>query len=279
MCCPPPPSAPRASRPRPCWRVRRRRRHHFHRPLPPRPASADTRETPSRRLASTACTSSSAPTRPMRSWSRGTRCSRFPVRRVLLGGPDGRYGRSFHAETVSYTDGKSGQVVYAQHARLTGLPADHEYVYVALHDGAQPEFGSFRTAPQRPGGVHLHQLRRPGHADDRQAIRAAGRCDDREPAVRQRQPRLARRRRPARRRGTRTAAVPPVQRRPLLRQPGHRPGPHLVGLLGEQQPQRALPAVDAGPRQPRERAGQRRRSATRRSRPTSRRRRSPVRPT
>jgi hypothetical protein len=34
--------------------------------------------------------------------------------RVLLGGPDGRYARTVHAETTSYTDGKSGQVVYAQ---------------------------------------------------------------------------------------------------------------------------------------------------------------------
>ena len=67
--------------------------------------------------------------------------------RVLLGSSDGRYQRSYPAKTVSYTDGKSGQVVYAQHATITGLSPDHEYVYAAIHEGAQPEFGSFRTAP------------------------------------------------------------------------------------------------------------------------------------
>ncbi len=67
--------------------------------------------------------------------------------RVLLGGADGRYERSFAADTVSYTDAKSGTVVYAQHAHISGLRADTEYVYVAVHEGAQAEFGSFRTAP------------------------------------------------------------------------------------------------------------------------------------
>ena len=115
--------------------------------------------------------------------------------RVLLGGTDGRYKNSYHAETLSYTDGKSGQIVYAQHAHISGLHPDQEYVYLAVHDGAQPEFGSFTTAPTRPRGVHVHQLRRPGHADHRQGVRATGRRDDRQPAVRQRQPRLDRHRR------------------------------------------------------------------------------------
>ncbi|HKE67445.1 MAG TPA: metallophosphoesterase [Micromonosporaceae bacterium] len=67
--------------------------------------------------------------------------------RVLLGGSDGRFSHTVHADTVSYTDGKSGQVVYAQHARLSGLRPASDYVYLALHDGAQPVFGSFSTAP------------------------------------------------------------------------------------------------------------------------------------
>ncbi|HEY2790848.1 MAG TPA: metallophosphoesterase family protein [Micromonosporaceae bacterium] len=67
--------------------------------------------------------------------------------RVLLGSLDGRYERSFAAHTVFYTDGKSGQVVHAQHATITHLAADREYAYVAVHDGAQAEFGTFRTAP------------------------------------------------------------------------------------------------------------------------------------
>ncbi len=37
------------------------------------------------------------------------------------------------------------------------------------------------------------------------------------------------------------SVVPLVQRRPVLREPGHRPGPHLVGFLGEQHPQRPAP--------------------------------------
>jgi 3',5'-cyclic AMP phosphodiesterase CpdA len=67
--------------------------------------------------------------------------------RVLLGGVDGKFQRTYPADTLSYTDGKSGQVVYAQHATLSGLKADQAYVYLAVHDGAQPVFGSFETAP------------------------------------------------------------------------------------------------------------------------------------
>jgi len=73
-----------------------------------------------------------------------------PVRnaRVLLGRPDGRYERSVPANTVSYTDAKSGQVVYAFHAALRGLHANSEYVYAALHDGAEPVLATFHTAPR-----------------------------------------------------------------------------------------------------------------------------------
>ncbi len=73
-----------------------------------------------------------------------------PVRnaRVLLGRPDGRYERSVPAKTVSYTDAKSGQVVYAFHAALRGLHADTDFVYAALHDGAEAAFATFRTAPR-----------------------------------------------------------------------------------------------------------------------------------
>ncbi|MEC3978116.1 fibronectin type III domain-containing protein [Amycolatopsis sp. H20-H5] len=73
-----------------------------------------------------------------------------PVRnaRVLLGRPDGRYELSAPAKTVSYTDAKSGQVVYALHAPLRGLHADTEYVYAALHEGAEPAMATFRTGPR-----------------------------------------------------------------------------------------------------------------------------------
>ncbi|MDX6245583.1 MAG: hypothetical protein QOE76_3306 [Frankiales bacterium] len=63
-----------------------------------------------------------------------------------------RLGRStvdrFRARTVSYTDGKSGQVVHAHHARIPGLRADTEYTYAALHEGADPEMGTFRSGPR-----------------------------------------------------------------------------------------------------------------------------------
>ena len=73
-----------------------------------------------------------------------------PVRRprVLLGSPDGEFERSVAAETVSYTDAKSGQVVYAHHAAIDHLRAATEYLYAAGHDGAEPEFSGFTTAPK-----------------------------------------------------------------------------------------------------------------------------------
>lgn len=72
-----------------------------------------------------------------------------PVRRarVLLGTEHG-YRRSFSASTRSYVDGKSGRTVYAHHTKLRGLQADSDYLYLATHDGADAEGGSFRTGPQ-----------------------------------------------------------------------------------------------------------------------------------
>ncbi|MDT4961589.1 MAG: hypothetical protein QOF87_1236 [Pseudonocardiales bacterium] len=73
-----------------------------------------------------------------------------PVRhaRVLLGDGGGRFERTAVARERRYVDAKSGQTVYAQHARLEGLRPDRDYVYAAVHDGAQPEFGSLHTAPR-----------------------------------------------------------------------------------------------------------------------------------
>ena len=68
--------------------------------------------------------------------------------RVLLGRLDGRLEQVATANSVSYADAKSGQVVHAHHARITGLRPDTEYLYGALHDGAAPRFSSFRTAPR-----------------------------------------------------------------------------------------------------------------------------------
>jgi hypothetical protein len=67
--------------------------------------------------------------------------------RVLLGRLDGRLEQQANAETISYRDAKSGQTVFAHHAKLDRLRANSSYLYGALHDGAEPDFGTFRTAP------------------------------------------------------------------------------------------------------------------------------------
>jgi Calcineurin-like phosphoesterase/Purple acid Phosphatase, N-terminal domain len=68
--------------------------------------------------------------------------------RVMLGNLDGRLERVIEAKETSYTDAKSGQVVYAYHAKITELRDDSSYLYGAFHDGAEPVFGTFRTAPR-----------------------------------------------------------------------------------------------------------------------------------
>jgi 3',5'-cyclic AMP phosphodiesterase CpdA len=68
--------------------------------------------------------------------------------RVMLGTLDGKLDRIVTAQEASYTDGKSGQVIYAYHAKLDQLKPDTGYLYGAIHDGAEPMFGTFRTAPR-----------------------------------------------------------------------------------------------------------------------------------
>jgi hypothetical protein len=73
-----------------------------------------------------------------------------PVRepRVLLGHLDGRLLRTVAASRWTYTDAKSSQVVFAYHAKIGALEPDQNYFYAAVHAGAAPEFGTFRTAPR-----------------------------------------------------------------------------------------------------------------------------------
>jgi 3',5'-cyclic AMP phosphodiesterase CpdA len=61
---------------------------------------------------------------------------------------DGRLEGEVDARTRSYTDAKSGRTVYAHHATLDRLRPDESYLYGALHEGAAPQFASFRTAPR-----------------------------------------------------------------------------------------------------------------------------------
>jgi hypothetical protein len=67
--------------------------------------------------------------------------------RVMLGAPTSGFGRTVAAETRTYRDAKSNIEVRVNHARLTNLTPDTEYVYAAGHDGANPEAGTVRTAP------------------------------------------------------------------------------------------------------------------------------------
>ena len=68
--------------------------------------------------------------------------------RVLVGRMDGRLERAAEARTVSYADAKSGQLVYAHHAKVGRLRANTAFLYAALHEGAAPRFGTVRTAPR-----------------------------------------------------------------------------------------------------------------------------------
>ena len=68
--------------------------------------------------------------------------------RVVLGHLDGKLDQTVEAKAASYTDAKSGKIVYAYHAKLGGLRADFAYLYGAMHDGAEPEFATFRTSPR-----------------------------------------------------------------------------------------------------------------------------------
>ncbi|MHB2205451.1 purple acid phosphatase family protein [Methylobacterium sp. CM6257] len=67
---------------------------------------------------------------------------------VLLGRLDGRLEQTAEAAPSQYVDGKSGRTVHAYHAKLGRLKPDTAYMYAAVHDGADPEFGTFRTAPR-----------------------------------------------------------------------------------------------------------------------------------
>jgi 3',5'-cyclic AMP phosphodiesterase CpdA len=68
--------------------------------------------------------------------------------KVVLGQLDGKLEQTVKAAETSYLDAKSDKRVYAYHAKLSGLQPDFAYLYGAMHDGAAPEFATFRTAPR-----------------------------------------------------------------------------------------------------------------------------------
>ncbi len=67
--------------------------------------------------------------------------------RVMAGTSTGGFGRTVPAETRTYRDAKSNTEVRVHHAKLDNLAPDTDYVYAAVHDGADPELGTVRTAP------------------------------------------------------------------------------------------------------------------------------------
>jgi hypothetical protein len=67
--------------------------------------------------------------------------------RVMVGTPTSGFGRVVQAETRTYRDAKSKTEVRVNHARLSNLIPDTDYVYAAVHDGTSPELGTVRTAP------------------------------------------------------------------------------------------------------------------------------------
>jgi len=68
--------------------------------------------------------------------------------RVMLGRLSGHLEAIVEARQASYTDAKTGQAVYAYHAKFDGLEASSSYLYGAVHDGADAEFGTFQTSPR-----------------------------------------------------------------------------------------------------------------------------------
>ena len=114
--------------------------------------------------------------------------------------------RVIPAEPRPYTDGLSGETVWTYHARVDGLRPGATYGYAVTADND----GNARRPVQRhvphraggPGRVPVHQLRRPGHARTPHWVLSYGQSAY---AVE--------------RGGVLPAAVPPAQRRPVLREP------------------------------------------------------------
>ncbi|RZS90329.1 3',5'-cyclic AMP phosphodiesterase CpdA [Motilibacter rhizosphaerae] len=67
--------------------------------------------------------------------------------RALVAKTGRRIVDAWKADTTSYVDAKSGQTVYAHHAKVWDLHPDTDYDFLAVHDGAEPQLGTFHTAP------------------------------------------------------------------------------------------------------------------------------------
>ncbi len=161
--------------------------------------------------------------------------------RVMVGTSTGGFGRTAPAETRTYRDAKSKTEVRVHHAKLDNLAPDTDYVYAAVHDGTDPELGTVRTAPSGRSPLRftsfgdqatptLGRLKNDTYRSDNLGSPAAGDITTAIERI--------------------SSAVQLGQRRPVLREPGQRPHPDVVGLVRQQLPLGALPAVDAGRGQP-----------------------------
>ena len=92
--------------------------------------------------------------------------------RVLLGRLDGKLEQKAAAKTISYTDAKSGKVVYAHHAKIASdcKPTSPAYLYVGAPRGRRAGVRHLPHLPARPRAGHVHQRLRSGHAHPRQEV-------------------------------------------------------------------------------------------------------------
>ena len=98
---------------------------------------------------SAGCICSSAPTPQQKWWCPGTPPPPCTIRASWSAQPDDGLGRTVAAETVTYRDAASRTEIRVHHARTRAiLRPTLDYVYAALHDGADPEVGTVRTAPR-----------------------------------------------------------------------------------------------------------------------------------
>ncbi len=82
------------------------------------------------------------------SWAAAAAVARPRLRYGPAERPGGWPGCQIEAQERAYTDAMTGETVWTYHASLDHLEPDSQYAYEALHDGAEPAGGSFRTAPR-----------------------------------------------------------------------------------------------------------------------------------
>ena len=151
------------------------------------------------------------------------------------------------AASVSFTDDLNGQTTYFYHVQLSDLWPATRYYYKISDGAATPSAASasFTTAPACRAKYRFSSFG--DLATPSWDLNTSGNiwhesCDNSWYAVTAIED--------PRRQGR--AALPPAERRPVLRQPGRRQRPGgVAGLRQQRRPQRGQPAVDARARQPR----------------------------